>query len=463
MREGWWLPYFPYESNNKIVSIVEKELKPEITQENQNYKKNYGVKPVGDPSIAGVFEDVNGDEKDDIIVRMNEIDTTPEGENPLLPFCDESGCDYYLLLNKGNNEWHKQLLGRVACIGWSKPDRNGARQLYTPQATFAWDGTAYKKVPYKPNWMIKDPVKAAPERASSVIWLDFGLPPHYDKERKEIMEITGKKYPDELKKWSKIRNFNFDAMAVADLDGNGKPDVAFVVLQVTEFDDGFINAILARYEKRKGEWILSGNETSTGDIYYFRNKKGELRLVIDGCVMEDPLDHYFGPYKSTTRDGTWLPDFLSGRREKITTIVNEELKREIEIENGVYRESNHGESPPDALIFAAFEDVNGDGKPDIIARMNGFKVGPGFHPDFPFCDNDKCDYYLLLNKGHNRWQKELLGRTACVGLSKTDKNGAMQLYTDQATFTWDGAAYKKAPYKPNWMIKEPIKPEEGLQ
>ena len=65
--------------------------------------------------------------------------------------------------------------------------------------------------------------------------------------------------------------------------------------------------------------------------------------------------------------------------------------------------------------------------------MNDIYRGPG-EPGPTFCDNLKCDYYLLLNKGNDQWQKEPLGRTSCVGLSKPDMNGARQLYTDQATF-----------------------------
>lgn len=150
-------------NNRKITSIVRKELKAEIRQAKLDYKKETNIEYKEELRIAGIFQDVNGDSKLDIIVALNDPQymymypggkKMPTGSRFQLFCLGEKGCEHYLLLNEGDTGWEKRPLGYTTCIGISNPNDKGVREIYAERSIAVWDGSKYKVIPYKPNWAV---------------------------------------------------------------------------------------------------------------------------------------------------------------------------------------------------------------------------------------------------------------------------------------------------------------------
>lgn len=169
-RNGRWIDMHKESEimkvTSKIVYIVKKELAFEIHQAKQAYKKLTNIDYQYVLNIAGIFQDLNGDGKSDIIATLNNpkyLYVYPDGKQISTPnrfpilFCNaHEECEKYLLLNKGVNKWEKIPLGYTNCIGISNPNEKGIREIYTERSTAVWNGSTYKVISYKPNWMIKE-------------------------------------------------------------------------------------------------------------------------------------------------------------------------------------------------------------------------------------------------------------------------------------------------------------------
>ena len=152
-------------SNSKIIAIIKRQLKEEIKREKLDYKKRTNINYHEDLRIAGIYMDLNGDKRADIIASLNDPaymykyddrNPMPTGSRFQLFCMGEKGCEHYLLLNSGNQHWEKIPLGFNNCIGISEPDKQGKREkIYTDSNIFTWDGTTYKSFPRKPNWLVK--------------------------------------------------------------------------------------------------------------------------------------------------------------------------------------------------------------------------------------------------------------------------------------------------------------------
>lgn len=151
--------------NQKITSIVPRELKEEIKRAKEEYRKDTNVEYKEELRIAGIFIDVNGDGKLDIIANINDPKymhmysdgkKMPTGSRFQLFCLGNRGCEHFLLLNKRDSSWEKIPLGYTKCIGISNPKYGGIREIYMERAAAIWDGSTYKIVSHKPNWMAKE-------------------------------------------------------------------------------------------------------------------------------------------------------------------------------------------------------------------------------------------------------------------------------------------------------------------
>ncbi len=150
--------------NKKVVSIVSKQLKYVIKKAKDEYKKEAGIEYNSPLRISGIFIDLNGDGKKDIIAEINDPEyqfREPDGKmmstgSRFQLFCSSNdGCEHFLLINNGRNKWQTISFGYATCVGLSKKNKNGIiDKIVTEKATVVWNGSSYDVIKYSPNWML---------------------------------------------------------------------------------------------------------------------------------------------------------------------------------------------------------------------------------------------------------------------------------------------------------------------
>ncbi|MEW6609773.1 MAG: hypothetical protein AB1414_20400 [bacterium] len=333
------------------------------------------------------------------------------------------------------------------------------------------------------------------EANDAILWPEFKLPPHYDTERKAIRESDALRIKEEYKKYEEEREKNeakyrkfyeemyrsnpeflkrnpyryqefkppktsYDAIALLDIDGDGQTDNAFVVAEIFREGKFVGHARIARYQKgTDGSWKYVASINTDSDIGI---KKAVDDFVIAGC-QKDRI--FLSPRGSGL--GIYIQDEakkLKSDDKEIRLIVQEELKVEIQKEKSVYKKETNRDYKEELRIAGINQDVNSDGKPDIIAIMNDPKY-MYMYPDgnrMPtgsrfqlFCQADKgCQHFLLLNKGERGWEKVPLGYSNCIGLSSPKENGMREIFMRRATLRFEDSAYKIVPYYPNWVMEQ---------
>ena len=342
-----------------------------------------------------------------------------------------------------------------------------------------------------------EPISADPinNTDKKVVWLEFKLPPYYDEDRKEIQGIDiarfkedYKRYEEERKKYEKKyresyekmfksnpeflrRNpfkyseyknpkINYDALALLSIEGADSNDYAFVVADIIKEGKYAGQARINRYKRESGgNWRFISSIDTYNDIGV---EMPSGNYIISGCQKS-------GTFISPRGNGNVIDIKKEATKVKkdameLRAIIDKELGVRIQAEKDKYKKETNILYLEELRIAGIFEDLNGDGKLDIIATLNDPKY-MNIYPDrkiMPtgsrfqlFCRGEEgCEYYLFLNKGDNSWDKVPLGYANCIGISRANGRGISNILMERASVVWDGATYKVIPGKPNWMKSE---------